>query len=575
MQKQAITKLQAVLLNPQFLLPLLVFICAVFTAPYNFDFHHSGLMLQTAFDVLDGKLIFKETYSQYGFTTPFMHALTFLLLGKNYLSIQYFTALNYVLISWLCIKIWSKLGLSKLDLYLAGFLFFISQSYLYFEMLSWPSVYAITTQLLALFFGLHFVDKQKLHFLILAGFLSALTFTIRWPVGFLTMLSFYIWFALEKKEIFKRSLSFSAGILLCLAPIYIYLSLNSSLGDLTQQMFSIPLTWAAQDRTNHLFTPLVNLFPIFTMKTLSVWSCFAAVLLYGAYYIQGKSEDSYSNLKKQLTFCILAIALIYFSFGANILRHQFYWTIIPIINLIYVLNYFFKRYLYKKAVRPESLLILILMTSMWAQYHPVPETRHFFWSSVLMFGLTGKFLKDTVKQSLLFFRYHAFGLHYQSRSILLIPLCLYLVISTLSLTQKSVKAIYLHTISDKKNYQSLKHPSYLRGVKIPKKQIPPHLERLEVIRSTSKNKTVMTMYKDLGYNLYRKNDFPGPAFPEWKEVNLFYPERFEAQLNFAKERKAVILTDNSKTEMEIRKKLPCYKKTLEQGSLIKLENFCE
>jgi len=35
---------------------------------------HDGFMLKTALDVMDGRRLFRDTFSQYGALTPWMHA---------------------------------------------------------------------------------------------------------------------------------------------------------------------------------------------------------------------------------------------------------------------------------------------------------------------------------------------------------------------------------------------------------------------------------------------------------------------------------------------------------------------
>ena len=43
-------------------------------AVIDFDAHHTGLMYKTALDLAEGKVIYRDTFSQYGALTSFLQA---------------------------------------------------------------------------------------------------------------------------------------------------------------------------------------------------------------------------------------------------------------------------------------------------------------------------------------------------------------------------------------------------------------------------------------------------------------------------------------------------------------------
>ena len=180
---------------PDLLICLLIFAVTLplvyHFARNGFDPHHSGLMYKSALDVVNGKVLFLETFTQYGALTTWLQALSLLVLGERVNSILFVTALFYAidfaLLYHLARRLLSR-GFSLLavglTLSLAPFYFWIFHP--------WSSVFALTFLLLSLEFTLLSLERQGvcgLVFSALSGFNTALCFWCRQPVGIVTALA--------------------------------------------------------------------------------------------------------------------------------------------------------------------------------------------------------------------------------------------------------------------------------------------------------------------------------------------------------------------------------------------------
>ena len=86
---------------PDLLISLAIFVLTLpfiyYFARNGFDPHHSGLMYKAALDVARGKVLFLETFTQYGALTTWLQALSLHLLGERVTSILFTTALFYAI----------------------------------------------------------------------------------------------------------------------------------------------------------------------------------------------------------------------------------------------------------------------------------------------------------------------------------------------------------------------------------------------------------------------------------------------------------------------------------------------
>lgn len=158
----------------------LVAVVATAVAFYPFalidvDPHHDGIMFKPAVDVLEGQVLFRDTFSQYGAGLPYLQAAILGLFGPTLLALRLATVVVYALAAGLLVDVWrrlvpSSLACVSLGLWLVLPGFFVQG----FPFLPWSSAYALLFQ-----------RGNAL----LCGVACGLVFLCRQPVGVVTALA--------------------------------------------------------------------------------------------------------------------------------------------------------------------------------------------------------------------------------------------------------------------------------------------------------------------------------------------------------------------------------------------------
>lgn len=151
-------------------------------APYGIDPHHDGIMFKPALDVAQGKMVFRDTFTQYGGVTVLLQAAALKLFGARLLVIKLQTAAMYALGTLLCWRAWCRLMPATLATLVCLMMPFMSPDSIA-SALPWSSVYAFVFQGLALLLAVRFMERGREWELVLAGGAAALAFWCRQPVG--------------------------------------------------------------------------------------------------------------------------------------------------------------------------------------------------------------------------------------------------------------------------------------------------------------------------------------------------------------------------------------------------------
>ena len=195
--------------------PIFIFIMTLIVAGYfstiGVDPHHDGILLKPALDMVSGKILFKETFTQYGALTTIIQAIALKVFGSYLITIRLLTAFFYALISLLLYFIFQRF-LPKLILFISLLIWLLMAPYNIWVLLPWSSIYALFFQLLTTYLLLIFFEKKEPKYFILASISTALIFWCRQPVGIFTFLAINVYFTYVffnkqiKKQIFKKYL---------------------------------------------------------------------------------------------------------------------------------------------------------------------------------------------------------------------------------------------------------------------------------------------------------------------------------------------------------------------------------
>ncbi len=329
-------------------IPLLIFLATfIFILPFslaNIDTHHDGILLKPAIDVAQGKILFRDTFAEYGALTTFIQAAAIKLFGEYVLVMRLTTVFSYAVLAVLLWLIWSKflprtLALISLLLWLALAYFYAGPFH------SWSSVYALVFQCISFLSVLIFCKKQKYIYLVIAGAATALTFWCRQPVGvflslaiggFLIVLAFFKIISLKK--MLSSIIGFIVGFILASFPFLIYIILNDALYDWWLQSFVFPAVLTR-------FVRGISFDQV--LKSLSIAKFWKQIYIY-------------------FIWLALPLSIVYL-------------TIKSLISL--------KKK--KKILQSSTVSILaagFICLASWMQYYPVTEPAHFFWAATPMVG---------------------------------------------------------------------------------------------------------------------------------------------------------------------------------------------
>ena len=216
------------------------------------DTHHCGIVLKPAMDVANGKIIFKETFTQYGAVFVWFDALLLKLFGFRLWTLLAMTSIWYAL-SGVCLwMLWRRfLPASVTGLVMAVWLWEHPVT-AYVAYLPWASVQSMFFSLLAVLLTLHAIEHEKYWPVAAAGCLAGLNFWIKSPSGVATAVAIglaVIAYRFGSKEKhgsrWVREIGVAAGT--CIAVIGIIFAIllaQGAIGDWWQQSVVMGKMWA-------------------------------------------------------------------------------------------------------------------------------------------------------------------------------------------------------------------------------------------------------------------------------------------------------------------------------------------
>lgn len=316
------------------LIPVFIFFVTFIVSGYfstiGTDPHHDGVVLKPAIDLAQGKMLFRDTFTQYGALTTVIQTLVIKMFGEYLIAIKLATAFFYGLIAVLIYSIWSKFLTKKLALF--SWLIWLSLApYLSVVFLSWSSVYALFFQCLTLYLILRYFDTKSKKVILLTGICGGLAFWIKQNVGAYTIAASIVSIItiqyLGKKKIntyFPILYKYLLGVILISLPILLWIVINGALNDWLKQSIYYALFWAEYSKL-HIFE---HFFPR-SIGNISIWA------------------------------------------------------LIPIVTIIALLREFF-------AKKPNFIVLIVSIFGLfsWLQYFPIADIRHTYWAATPMIGVT-------------------------------------------------------------------------------------------------------------------------------------------------------------------------------------------
>ena len=312
---------------------------AVF-AVARIDMHHDAVMLKPAIDVAAGKIIFRDTFCQYGALAVWLQALAVKLFGGELIVIQLLTVLFYGGIAVLSDLVFRRFLSFPFRLVNLGLFWGMAPFYVV-PFHPWSSVYALFFMLLSTEFLLRFLDRERWFFPALAGVSAACAFLARHPCGVVSFLAGAAALALSScylRSKWRHLGFFAAGFVALLTLFSLYLSLAGAWSDYIRQCFGFVGGFAFErgggswgEMTGRFFPVFDGLFPFDVFYSFLPLVCVAA----GVAAFLRMTRDEVPARRRTVGFLTVVLAAL----------------------------------------------------ASWHQYYPVPCVRHLYWAAIPMFGV--------------------------------------------------------------------------------------------------------------------------------------------------------------------------------------------
>ena len=338
------------------LIAAITFAATLYFGLYGCDPHHDGVMFEAALKVAHGAVLFRDTFTQYGVLAVWYDALFIRIFGDSMRSIQIAAAVGMAGCGVLLYTITKKLT-GRAGAVLAALLA-PAVSYMYFWHLHpWSSIPALFFQLLACEVMMQHERRKSYVKLALAGIFAAYGAWCRLPVGLLTFLAgvgvlilMQVYRRESAKAFFRQLAVYTIGFAVQMA-IFILPLLQNGTWEAWYGMVVVGTSnFAAETNTAGASSGfLVRL----------VWS------LAGAWIKRNPLIDClWLVLPGTACLCLLRIGVpVLAAYGKN----------------------------YKKPVMPAvsqsdvlAVVLCVYAIGGWAQYYPVSDYRHWYWSALPM-----------------------------------------------------------------------------------------------------------------------------------------------------------------------------------------------
>ena len=395
----------------------ITFLVTSFYSFLNIEYYHDGVSFNPVMDVLNGKLLFKETCgNKYGVLTVYLQSFAMLIFGKYLIVTRLLTTFTYGLIGVSLYLIWSRIINSSIA-FLGCIISLLMLPYYYISnwpFLAWASIYGLFFQLLSLLYLIKYFESyynketnktstikrsgilqfKENHYLFYSGMTASLCYWCKENVGMYHMFGCILILVIQviinirnhKNEIISNSNTKSklsdiksqfiylfAGFIICSSIFIAYFIITDSFNDWYIQTIKYGRMWIGNYGDQAKWHPQTgSVLPIIILK------------------IQEYLNLHFGGTFNLPIYVIRNLFLVYYTDSSLI------WRLIPIINIIVLINVIVNIFI-KNQITVRNKIILIIILSVlpsWLQYFPALDIHHTWWGVVLMIGVVIYFLKN-------------------------------------------------------------------------------------------------------------------------------------------------------------------------------------
>jgi hypothetical protein len=250
-----------------------------FNSIYTSDLHHWGFIAGHSLDYINGGLLFKEVFVQYGVGQLFFFKFINYIYPITFSSVGLVTSFIYCLNLFILFFILKKISSEHIAFFILLLIFFCNP----YTAFPWPDYLASFFLLLFCFFLLFF-DKNKIFICYFSGFFLFLSIFFRttYVINIFSALLFYFTLVMIDRKFYNRRLVNSLVAFLFFFSIYLfYLFLNNLLMDWFYQGIGVFRDYVTGSNSSYMSWVIENLGPNFwiLLKILKVLLRFFILLI--------------------------------------------------------------------------------------------------------------------------------------------------------------------------------------------------------------------------------------------------------------------------------------------------------
>jgi hypothetical protein len=369
------------------------------------DFHHDGIMLKPALDVLSGQVLFRDTFMQYGALTCYIHALA-LWVQPSLLSLKFLTVAAYGATLFVLYAAW-RIVLPRSLTILSALLFVLfipcyEKNVLgsFWTLLPWSSVLAMLFQSIGLYSLFQIIrGVNSTRWAVVLGAVTAAVFWCRQPVGVIMFASLVvIWAALNwtnwRSDFhLKRSIvvGFCGGGLILSTPMLMWIVASGAEPAWWYQNFIWPRKWAEAGMQGNWSWGHIALQMVFPAAGARLLLLLIALILPG---VLRKFRPTLSSSSVVIYYVCLGGIFAWryeWLLGVLDLRRGGWTTLIPVVTVLLALVCFVRAVAHREMFKSTEDYLVAAWAAFSAgsilQYFPVPDAWHIVWSAAPVFGL--------------------------------------------------------------------------------------------------------------------------------------------------------------------------------------------
>lgn len=321
------------------------------------DFNHEAALFIPAVDLIDGKMLFRDSFSQYGPVPVVLMALAMSTFGKYVLVTKLQVALLYAIASVALYASWRPIIGVRLAL-LSVIVWNLLTYHFLHVFLAWASSYALVFQCIGLYFIVQFTVSGNRALLVGVGVSAMLTILSKQNVGVYFLGAAIATLAAvafcQRRSICAAAIDMLAvalGSLLVLGPYLVWLASNDAVNAWWLDNFIWPRRWSAAYG-----------------EQFSVWAILDRLT---AFRILGPNPYAPPDLQPDFIFALMPLVTLATTcyVGLRILRRR------------------------TRELLPVLALCLVSLAS-WLQFFPIPGIGHVWWSCAPMIGLMAWVLRE-------------------------------------------------------------------------------------------------------------------------------------------------------------------------------------